>query len=174
MTQESNSNLKVSVIIVGSIIGVILLVLLIWYLYVKFKKNNNNNNNINNNGPVNCAKLNSNYQNINYTQWTDNDRNTAIWLINNQDTSLDVPMLQSLNNDLLQQLLMGICGPMQMKINCSTINSNYKNVDYTKWTDNDRNTAITIINNKHPSLQIDYLQKMKNIILYNLLILYCQ
>lgn len=162
MVEKSNNALKVTLIIIVVILIFGLLGTLGWRYYKNKKKST-----------VDCKKINANYRNINYTQWTDTDRNAAISIINNQDTSLTSAQLQDLNNDALQQILMGICGPSINPTNCSQINANYSKKDYTQWDDADRNTAISLINNQHSSLQVSYLQTLNNQILYKLLVLYC-
>lgn len=60
--------------------------------------------------PVDCVALNSNYKpNIPYTSWTDDSRNTAIWLINHQNKNLDVGTLQSMNNQALSEIIALYC-----------------------------------------------------------------
>ena len=126
--------------------------------------------------PVDCPKLNGNYRSIPYTSWTDNDRNTAIWIINNQYPTLPVPYLQGINNATLQIILQQYCGPVATPTaDCVAINSNYRPIqDYTAWTENDRNTAIWLINNQNPTLDVPTLQSRNNATLQKLVKVYCK
>jgi carbonic anhydrase len=56
---------------------------------------------------VNCKTLNGFYVSKNYLQWTDGDRNTAIWLLASDGTP--VATLQSYKNDLLYRLIRTKC-----------------------------------------------------------------
>lgn len=125
---------------------------------------------------VDCPKLNSNYRSIPYTSWTDNDRNTAIWIINNQYPTLQVSYLQGLNNATLQVILQQYCGPITTPlVDCVALNGNYRStIDYTAWTDNDRNTAIWLVNKQNPTLDVPSLQGMNNATLQKLVKAYCQ
>lgn len=59
--------------------------------------------------PVNCQTINGNYRpNIPYSQWTDSDRNTAIWLIGNYNPSLS-SILQGYDNRIISQILTIYC-----------------------------------------------------------------
>jgi hypothetical protein len=56
-----------------------------------------------------CKAKNSNYVEKNADEWSNSDRNTAIWLINNINSSETVPVLQGLLNTELKTKLDKLC-----------------------------------------------------------------
>ena len=110
--------------------------------------------------------------------WSDDNRNTAIWIINNQYPTLTVPYLQGLSNAVLQLILQQYCGPVATPTaDCKALNSNYnpatKTNDPTTWSDTpDRNTVIWLIANRNPAIA-STLQGMNNATLQKLLNVYC-
>lgn len=120
-------------------------------------------------GATRCGRINSNYVEKVVGQWTDGDRNTAIWLLNFFSPKLTVSMLQSQKNDTLSPMVLNVC---QEPVDCQTLNSNYLRKPYQNWTDGDRNTAISLLSqNKSP---VSLLQSYSNEQLYPLTISKCR
>lgn len=114
--------------------------------------------------PISCAALNARYRNIPVNSWTDDDRNTAIWLINVTSPSLTVPYLQGLSNIVLGPILQNICDQQK---NCQEMNGFYTNKPYAQWTDTDRNTAIWLL--KQNGSDVGIMQSWNNQQIYPLL-----
>jgi hypothetical protein len=115
-----------------------------------------------------CGVINSNYVEKAVGQWTDGDKDTAIWLLSFFSPTINVPMLQSTSTADVIPLVLNVC---QQPVDCQTLNSNYLKKPYQNWTDGDRNTAISLLNiNKTP---VSLLQSFTNEQIYPIIISKC-
>jgi hypothetical protein len=102
-------------------------------------------------GPLgNKCTINPNYVSKSSSSWTNDDRNTAIWLLNNFQSG---SASQTMTNSQLGPMLDTLCGTSVSATatgplgNKCTINPNYVSKSSSSWTNDDRNTAIWLLNN---------------------------
>jgi hypothetical protein len=132
--------------------------------------------------PINCKAIRPTYLEVSWVSWGDGERNNAIWILNNQIPSLSIEYLMGLSKQTLQTLVHQYCGPIVTPtLDCITLNTNYKpTLDYTSWTDVDRNAAIDLINNHYPGALgagvggMTKVQDMNNSSLQQLVKIYCK
>ncbi len=156
-------------VLIFILIAIILLSLILVIYAYESEKNNNT-------GESKCSKLDKNFNDgKKYTDWTSDDRNTVIWLINNQNKNYDINFLSGLSNAELQIYLRNYCGfDSSPVIDCTSLQPSFPTeLSYDKWSTSDRNTVISLLNNQFGENNYIDFTLLSNQILYELSTLIC-